>query len=298
MSMITSRNTRSLNAINTADFIVIRRGPGGISIEAHEREDDWSSVTVGPFDLGELRATLDRLAATPSLLGSYSRTDAPDLLDGGVTAAAIEKETEDPGGPLDETADFWRARWKEAADRADARDLAAHQWKEATRENIARFRAARDFAEMCQKGSRAATARAEKAERERDEWKDSAIKAMADLERAEQPRPLTAREHLSAAWEAAHVPADGIIPAGADYLWRSAVTGRVVQGTPDDEAASTGAGGSIERRLLDSPSARPEWADIEDVLNVGWPEGINGSDNGYIARTLHEGGVRVTGADR
>ena len=33
--------------------------------------------------------------------------------------------------------------------------------------------------------------RAEKAERERDEWKDSAIKAMADLERAEQPRPLT-----------------------------------------------------------------------------------------------------------
>ena len=34
--------------------------------------------------------------------------------------------------------------------------------------------------------------RAEKAERERDEWKDSAIKAMADLERAEQPRPLTA----------------------------------------------------------------------------------------------------------
>ena len=32
--------------------------------------------------------------------------------------------------------------------------------------------------------------RAEKAERERDEWKDSAIKAMADLERAEQPRPL------------------------------------------------------------------------------------------------------------
>lgn len=35
-------------------------------------------------------------------------------------------------------------------------------------------------------------ARAEKAERERDEWKDSAVKAMADLERAEQPRPLTA----------------------------------------------------------------------------------------------------------
>ena len=34
--------------------------------------------------------------------------------------------------------------------------------------------------------------RAEKAERERDEWKDSAIKAMADLERAEERRTLTA----------------------------------------------------------------------------------------------------------
>ena len=34
--------------------------------------------------------------------------------------------------------------------------------------------------------------RAEKAEQERDEWKESAIKAMADLERTDQPRPLTA----------------------------------------------------------------------------------------------------------
>ena len=34
--------------------------------------------------------------------------------------------------------------------------------------------------------------RAEKAEQERDEWKESAIKAMADLERTDQPRPLAA----------------------------------------------------------------------------------------------------------
>ena len=53
--------------------------------------------------------------------------------------------------------------------------------------------------------------RAEKAERERDEWKDSAIKAMADLERAEQPRPLAADDITDAGierarevWETAH----------------------------------------------------------------------------------------------
>lgn len=48
---------------------------------------------------------------------------------------------------------------------------------------------------------------------------------------------------------------------------------------------------------LTEPPARPEWADLEDVLDAGWPEGINGAENGHIARTLHEGGVRVVGED-
>ncbi len=44
---------------------------------------------------------------------------------------------------------------------------------------------------------------------------------------------------------------------------------------------------------LTEPPARPEWADIEDVLNAGWPEGINGAENSYVARNLHTRGVRV-----
>lgn len=137
----TVRTIFSINATDRShDFLVIRRGPAGISIEAQSREDEWESATAGPFTPEQLRAALDEVAPA----GSYTRTDEPDDLDGGVTAALIEKEAEQRACP----------------------DLDAH-W---------RLDEAMD--------------RAERAERERDEWKDSAIQAMADLERAEQPRPL------------------------------------------------------------------------------------------------------------
>ena len=70
-------------------------------------------------------------------------------------------------------------------------------------------------------------ARAEKAERERDEWKDSAIKAMADLERAEQPRPLTDEmiERARRAWNRS--------AALGDDLWRDVLTAAIGPARPE-----------------------------------------------------------------
>lgn len=78
-------------------------------------------------------------------------TTRHDDMDGGVTAATIEQETEGAAvccGPLDEDVQFWHARWHEAADRAEARLLAARLWKEVARRNFqyrALARAAREF---------------------------------------------------------------------------------------------------------------------------------------------------------
>lgn len=108
------------------------------------------------------------------------------------------------------------------------------------------------------------------------------------------PDAMTAREHLDAAWEAAHVPADGIIPAGAGYLWRSSTTGRVVQGVPDVEDASAGTGGIVERRLLDP--ARPEGAEeIERLIREANREGEGVADK--LADRLASRGFRVVTED-
>ena len=92
----TVRTIFSINATDRShDFLVIRRGPAGISIEAQSREDEWESATAGPFTPEQLRAALDEVAPA----GSYTRTDEPDDMDGGVTAALIEKEAEQRSCP-------------------------------------------------------------------------------------------------------------------------------------------------------------------------------------------------------
>ena len=65
---------------------------------------------------------------------------------------------------------------------------------------------------------------------------------------------LTAREHLDAAWEAAYVPEDGIIPAGAEYLSRFPDGGLYIGSAWD---VGVRANTRLERRLLDPPA--PAW---------------------------------------
>lgn len=99
--------------------------------------------------------------------------------------------------------------------------------------------------------------RVEKAERERDEWKDSAIKAMADLERAEHSRPLT--------------------PDAITYeMVERALTARDYNGQPyftsDTEAHD------LLTAALTEPT-RPEGAEkVEAVLHQYWSGDINGDD--------------------
>ena len=155
--------------------------------------------------------------------------------------------------------------------------------------------------------ARVETKRAEKAEQERDEARAALGKVsprhpavptelLYTGHEAASARPLTAREHLDAAWEAAHVPSDGIIPAGAAYLMRSNRTGRVVTPTgdwaaPADLPASETWG---ERRLLDPPApSRPEGAEeIEAYMRemvASHPE----DHYGELADHLASRGVRV-----
>ena len=105
--------------------------------------------------------------------------------------------------------------------------------------------------------------RAEKAEQERDEWKDSAIKAMADLERAEQPRPLTT-DAITDEMERR------LIRKGVEFGWfaESDINDR---DTRDKVRALLVA-------ALTEPT-RPEGAEkVEAVLHQYWSGDINGDD--------------------
>lgn len=159
-----------------------------------------------------------------------------------------------------------------------------------------------------------ADARAEKAEKERDEARADAASLTrqlhdaqqdADMSRAEaEGAPLTAREHLDAAWSAGYVPADGIISARTPFLFRANDGGRyrvsMSNGAPKDLPVLSSVG---ERRLLDEPTPkRPEGAEaVESVLadlddfggDVPAPT-VTYAQRARLADLLAEHGVRVT----
>lgn len=270
-------NTATIN--RGGDLLNLTAQRGGTVLVSLHSVNPAAHLTGLSVPADALRTAVDDVA--PS--GSYTRHESPDLADGGVTAAAIEKETEDSGGPIDETVGFWRSRWKEAADRADARDLAAHQWKEATRENVTRFRAARDFAEMCQKGSRAATVRAERAERERDEAREAWKGAVESVKEAN-----SLINSLRAAESRPFAP--------------DAITDEMVNRARKAWNLSAALGNDLWRDVLSAAltPARPEGAEeLEAVIGLNAGAWTNGADDvRALADLLASEGVRVTGADR
>lgn len=66
----------------------------------------------------------------------------------------------------------------------------------------------------------------------------------------------TAREALEAAWELAHVPEDGIIPARRMHLRRNREDGRIFMSCASADVEATNS--YSERRLLDPPAPMPE----------------------------------------
>ena len=193
-------------------------GPGEITVKVSERFRGREEVAAVHVDPAALRAALDEVAPSGSYartdepLGAYTRHESPDYADGGVAAALIEKEAEEPN--------------------AEVRELRSALAREIARGN-----------------------------------------ALQDALDAAAPRPL-----------APDAITDEMVDRAMDVYIHA-------EGAPRDawRAGLTAA--------LTEPPARPEWADLEDVLDAGWPEGINGAKNGYIARTLHEGGVRVAPED-
>lgn len=207
-------------------------------------------------------------------------------------------------------------------------------WKEVAREHAARSSSARRYARACHDSMDAAIRRANKAERalasaefdaatyradrdaaeeerdeavqERDELRQTRRRLLGKVDQlevklrnsgssGEQPRALTAREHLAAAWEAAHVPEDGTIPAGAEYVYRLE-DGRVQQGGAASFARDA-TEHMMERRLLDPPApSRPDGAEeIEAYMRemvASHPE----DHYGELADHLASRGVRVATA--
>ena len=130
--------------------------------------------------------------------------------------------------------------------------------------------------------------RAEKAERERDEWKDSAIKAMADLERAEQPRPL--------------IPDDAMVlrALNAD-MWEEHKVGP--WGSLDSfRTPAVDAMRAVLTAALTVPK-RPEGAEeIEEVLWNGSEDDemtvLDSEDRRLISNYLASRGVRVVAEEQ
>lgn len=210
MAHITSRNTRTVLAANSEDFLVIRRGPAGVAIEAHSREDEWESATVGAFDLDALINTLQMLASTLPALDAAPTTDedreAPVItlhpspnegevrvlvkhpafgaFGAGLTLPerAASTTDEDPF----ELAVLYRDQ------RDDALAMAA-LWKEAARKLVRDQQPLRYSLRLADRVGDALARRVEEAEKEQDATRESLREANEVVKslRAEQPRPLT-----------------------------------------------------------------------------------------------------------
>lgn len=100
---------------------------------------------------------------------------------------------------------------------------------------------------------------------ERDEAAREAEELGEALDNVRPMDLMTAREHLDAAWEAAHVPANGVIPKGAEFIARR-MNGRYALGV--GTAINVQEVGS-ECRLIDAPTpTRPDGAEaIEAYIN-------------------------------
>lgn len=255
-------------------------------------------ATGGLMDGGVTSAAVEKEAASAPA-GSYTRTESPDYADGGVTAAAIEKEAEGDlwakATPDQGSSEWWMARWKEAADRADARDVAAHLWKETARKLARESRNAHDWAARVEESIGDVAARAEQAEKERDEMRDAwegAIESVKEASalinslRAEQPSTITADDFSVEAIDRAQ---DVVDDAPLNVRWVGGSGHIATHADPRQVVFDV-------ITALTPPPSRPEGAEeLEAVLSESplGPEAVRGS----LADFLAERGVRVTGAE-
>lgn len=175
------------------------------------------------------------------------------------------------------------AKWMTRAIEAEARAEKAEQERDDAKEESRATDTATSWAiEQAERRAYAAEARANRAEQ-------VAAAAGRELDQA----PMTAREHLAAAWEAAHVPeGDTILP-------RTGIIRRYADGGFTEIRDGLNAPTAVQRddyetRLLDPPAPkRAAWQDLADALHRIDPADTMTLDE--IAEAAHEAGIRVTG---
>lgn len=108
---------------------------------------------------------------------------------------------------------------------------------------------------------------------------------------AEGSRPLTAREHLDAAWDAAHTPEDGMIPAETEYIVRFSPGTYAVRKTGADPVSAESA---FTRRLLAPPEAVGAAEQLRVLLAAYGDQDEDADDyEGRLSVYLARHGVRV-----
>lgn len=105
-----------------------------------------------------------------------------------------------------------------------------------------------------------------------------------------EARPLTAREHMDAAWDAAHTPADGMIPAETEYIVRFNPGIYAVRKTGAEPISAESA---FTRRLLDPPAPGPA-EQLRALLAAYRDQDVDADDyEGRLSVYLARHGARV-----
>jgi len=245
----------------------------------------------------KITVTDEMARAALACLREYGYFPTLALLHDALTTALDAAPTTDPAHDID---------WQKVAERhEDTIEALSAERDEAIAHDRQPYPTAHAYEAACDALAEQRV-RVEKAEQERDEAVESTRYAMrsSDTYRKawEECLAMTARDHLDAAWEAAYVPEDGVIPARSRYISRDRIGKTyVVHGWHVTQPAVAE---GLERRLLDPPTPkRPDGAEeIESALRGelsnlidengrfhGSIDGING-----LADRLASRGVRVT----
>lgn len=243
----------------TGSALTINHAVDGVWVTA---TDARYAVAVGPFPAHNLRDTLLEQA------GSYTRTESPDLMDGGVTCAAIEAEALSGAGLA--------AHFRDKRDMAERRAEKAEQERD---ESLADVKIIQSIAEGHFKRAKTAEEALDEARR----WLRETEERM-DALRAEQHRPLTADDITDRFLDDMH----------EDYFWSTEDRVRL------DKPALRHALLDAVKRSQEPP--RPEGAEeLDDIIDrsirgcsdITSPETVRS-----IANALAEEGIRVPGADQ
>lgn len=243
-------------------------------MNAHEHTDPHGDGLTITHDDGKVWITCTTAHAEVTVGPLAPGILADHDMDGGVTAALIEKEAEQATGEHDRgfmeaAAHDWSSVAVRASGEALAADARARRAESALDDLREQYGTAVREKDEWEANAEAAEARAEQAERERDEAREDCNDALR-REKAEQDRANKARRERDAAVDSA------LFSAESRPLTPDAITNEMVGRGYDALMSTTKIGVPFVRELLTAaliePPARPEGAEEwEDWLIEALP---------------------------